>query len=192
MRIAILAAAAMLVLFGCHKNDRADAALLEKTLTDLQADATAAASLENEIVSRARPWCNAMTAAGAGHDAELEANTTTAADLARQAQTVYGRWETIRNTLVAQRLRSEYPRNLRARVTAELAKHQTALQELRAALDDTAAQLKASTRDRSYTGDTVPPVVTKLDHILGQYDPPADDIATALSEIRARHGERTP
>jgi len=192
MRIAILIGAAMLVLAGCHKDDRADATQLEKALTVLQADAGAAASLENEMLNRARPWCAGMTAAGTGHDADLATNTATAADLARLAQTANDRWEAIHKALVAERLRAEYPRNLRSNVTAQIAKHQAALQELRAALDDTATQFKSLAQNRDYTGDTVPPVVTKLDHILGQYEPPTDDISAALSEIRAKYGEQTP
>jgi hypothetical protein len=185
MRMAILACTAMLVLAGCQKDEHADGARLEKALTDLQADATAASTIENEMLNRARPWCAGMTAAGAGHDAELEGNTATAAELARQAQTASDRWENIRKALVAERLRAQFPRNLRSNLTAQLAKHLARLQELRAALDDTAKKFKAFAQDRSFTGDTVPPAVTKLDRILGAYDPPTDDVATALTELRA-------
>jgi type VI protein secretion system component VasK len=188
MRIAILACAALLVLAGCQKDERADAARLTKALTDLQAGATAALTIENEMLNRARPWCAGMTAAGTGHDTELDENTATAADLARQARAANGRWESIRQTLLAQRLRAEVPRNIRAALTAQISKHQAALEQLRAALDDTAAQFKTFAQDRAYTGDTVPPVVTKLDHILGSHDPPTDDVAAALSDLHAKYG----
>jgi hypothetical protein len=157
-------------------------------LTALEADAGAASTIENEMLNRARPWCAGMTAAGTGHDAELESNIAAGAEFARLAQTANDRWDSIRKALAAEHLRAEYPRNLRSNLTAQIAKHQAALQELRAALDDTATQFKAFAQDRTFTGDTVPPAVTKLDHILGSYEPPADDIATALSELHTKYG----
>jgi hypothetical protein len=188
MRIAIVGWAAMLVLAGCQKDERGDAARLQKALTDLQADATTASTLENDVVNRARPWCAGMTAAGAGHDADLDRNTMVAGDLARQAQTAGDRWEAIRKTLVAQRLRAEYPRSVRSELTGQIAKHQAAIEELRTALDEAATKFKAFAQDRTYNGDTVPPVVTNLDHILGRYDPATDDVTAALNELRSKYG----
>jgi hypothetical protein len=189
MRIAIVGWAAMLVLAGCQKDERGDAARLEKALTDVQADATAASTLENDVVNRARPWCGGMAAAGAGHDADLDRNTTMAGDFARQAQTASDRWEAIRKTLAAQRLRAEHPRSVRSNVTAQISKHLAALEELRTSLADAVTQFKAFAQDRTYSGDTVPPVVTNLDHILGRYDPASDEVTAALSELRTRYGQ---
>jgi hypothetical protein len=182
--------AAALCLASCQKDEQGDAERLAKALAAVQPNADAAVRMETELLNRARPWCDSMSAAGAGHDTDLDRNTAIAAELAQAAQGAAERWATVRKALRAQRLRGGYAFAIRAGLADRLSSHEQALEKLRGALRETETQFRALAQNRSNIGATVPAAVRTLDTVLGGYEPPRDEIAAAVQGLREKSGAR--
>ena len=181
----LLAAAALIT--GCGKQERTDAVQLAKVLAAKKADFATADAIEKDFVSSARAWCGGITANGAGRGVELDQNAVVAAELAKSAVAASTALSQVRQAVDGQPLTGEYPRSVRNALITQLTTRQRRLQDIRALLEQSAAQFIEYRRDKSYVGDTYPGGIGKLDTLLQAYKAPEDAVGTALADLKAKY-----
>jgi ABC-type transporter Mla subunit MlaD len=177
---------ALLCFAGCRTDDGQASARLTAAISAAQTPFAAANAEEQALIVRARAWCNAIVAAGAGHDAGLARNTATAVQLSQSAAATAERLDEIRQSLNRVRLRAEDARRVRAELVAQLSRRKTAVEAFHMALDETVSQLRAFAQDRDYSGDTVPDRVRSIDETLGAWPTPEDIFSPALAAMRSQ------
>jgi len=181
----LLAAAALST--GCGKQERIEAVQLAKVLTEKKANFAAADSIEKDLVSSARAWCGGITANGAGRGVELDQNATVAAELAKSTVAASTQLSQVRQAVDGQPLKEEYPRSIRNALITQLTRRQRLLQDMRALLEQSAAQFLEYRHSRAYVGDTYPDGIGKLDVLLRAYKAPEDAVGTAIADLKAKY-----
>jgi hypothetical protein len=177
---------ALLCFAGCRTDDAQPAARLSAAIAGAQPPFAAANVEEQALIVRARAWCNAIVAAGAGHDAGLDRNTAIAVQLSQSAAAIVQRLEDVRQSLNRVHLRAEEPRRVRAELVSQLSRRKTALEALHTELDETVSQFRGFAQDRDYSGDTVPDRVRSIDETLGAWPTPEDIFSPALAAMRSQ------
>lgn len=173
---------------GCGKQERTEAVQLAKVLTGQKASFATANAIEKDFVSSARAWCGGIAANGAGHKVELDQNATVAAELAKSAAADSTALSQVRQAVDGQPLQGEYPRSVRSALITQLTTRQRLLQDIRALLEQSAAQFLEYRRDKTYVGDTYPEGIGKLNTLLQAYKAPEDTVETALAALKAKYG----
>jgi hypothetical protein len=185
-RNCLLVAAAVL-LAACGKQERLEAVRFAKVLSEKQTNFTAADAIEKDFVANARAWCGAITEHGSGRGEELDQNAAVAAELAKSAVAASAQLSNIRQAIDTNPLQEQYPRSVRNALMTQLTRRQRMLQDVRALLEDSAAQFRQYRRSKSFAGDTYPDGIAKLNALLGSYKPPEDAIGSALSALRSKY-----
>jgi hypothetical protein len=182
--------AAVTFIMGCGKPGRTEAVQLAKVLAEKKANFASANTIEKDVVSNARAWCGGITANGAGRGLELDQNATVAAELAKSAVAVSTQLSQVRQAIVGQPLKEEYPRDVRDALVTQLTKRQRLLQDIRALLEQSATQFLEYRHSKSYVGDTdtYPDGIVKLDALLQTYKAPEDAVGTALAALKEKYG----
>jgi len=178
--------AALASLAACGKQERLEAVGFAKVLAAKQANFTSAGVIEKEFVDNARAWCGGITGSGSGHGPELDQNAVVASELAKSAMAASAQLSEIRQAIDAYTLQQEYPRSVRNALTTQLTRRQRMLQDVRAMLDDSAAQFRQYRATKS-AGDTYPDGISKLVALLASYKPPEDALASALSALKSKY-----
>jgi len=140
-----------------------------------------------DLISNARAWSGGITANGAGRGAELDQNAAVAAELARNTVAVSSQLSQVRQAIDSLPLKEEYPREVRDVLTTALTKRQRALQEMRALLEQSATQFLEFRQSKTYTGDTYPDGIGKLEALLHAYMSPDDAVATAIAALQEKY-----
>lgn len=179
--------AAVASITGCGKQERTEAIQFAKLLTQEKATFASANKAESELVSSARAWCGGITANGAGHGVELDQNATVAAELAKSAVAISSQLSQVRQAIDSQPLKEEYPVEVRDGLITQLTKRQRLLQNMRALSEQSAPQFLAFRHSKTYTGDTYPDQIGKLDALLRSYTAPEDALGTALAALQAKY-----
>jgi len=180
--------AAVVFIAGCGKQERMEAVQFAKALKATKADFASANTVEKDFVTSARAWCGGITANGAGRGAELDQNAAVAAELAKYTVTISSHLSQVRQAIDGQQLKEEYPRGVRDDLTTQLTKRQRSLQDLRAALEQSATQFLQFRHSPTYKGDTYPDGVGKLEALLHAYSAPEDVVGTALAALQEKYG----
>jgi hypothetical protein len=186
-RVCLLLAAVALI-SGCGKQERIEAVQLAKTLKEKKPNFDSANNLEKDLVSSARAWCGGIAANGAGRGAELDQNSSVAAQLAKSAVAASAQLSQVRLAIDGQSLNEEYPRNVRNELTTLLTKRQRQLQDMRAWLEQSAPQFLEYKQSKTYAGDTYPDGIGKLDAMLRGYKAPEDAIGPTLAALQTKYG----
>ncbi len=172
---------------GCGKQERMEAVQFARVLTAEKADFASANTAESALVRQARAWCGGITANGAGRGGELDQNAAVAAELAKNAVDISSQLSQVRQAIDGQQLKEEYPREVRGTLTTALTKRQRALQEIRALLEQSATQFLEFSHSKTYTGDTYPEGVGKLDKLLHDHTSPEDAVAAAIASLQEKY-----
>jgi hypothetical protein len=85
-------------------------------------------------------------------------------------------------------LKEEFPKEVRNTLITQLTKRQRMLQDMRALLEESAPQFLDYRKIKTYTGDTYPDGIGKLNTMLSTYKEPEDAIATALAALKEKYG----
>ena len=179
--------AAAVCLAGCGKQARNEAVQLAKALTAKKADYASSSAVEKDFVASARAWCAGITTNGAGRGAELDQNATVATEIAKSAVAVSAQLGQVRQVLDDQPLKEEFSRDVRNTLITELTKRQRLLQDMRALLEQAAPQFLEYKKIKTYSGDTYPDGIAKLNAMLSTYKEPEDALATALGALKTKY-----
>src|ERR1035441_8907815 len=131
--------AAVLLWTGCGKEERREGVSLCKVLGAKQADLAAINALENDLLGSTRSWCEGIVSNGAGKGKDLEENAASAKGLAQSAGVVATQLGQLRQAIYDQPLKEDYPQSVRSTLINQIMKRQKMLQEVRTALDASAA-----------------------------------------------------
>jgi len=178
---------ATLSICGCGRQERVEAVNFAKLLSQKQADFNRANAVEKEFLAGTRGWCDNLTSSGAGRSGELAGHSATAAELAKSANSLSAQIGPLRQSVADVRLQIEELQKIRSAMMEKLQKRQRFLQEVRAALDESAAGFKALQQDRKYDGSSYPGGIGKLSQILQSYRGPDDVLAEAITAIRTKY-----
>jgi hypothetical protein len=179
--------AAALLWTGCGKEERREAVALAKVLTQKTAELTATNALEKDLLGSTREWAAGITTNGAGHGSQLDENATSATALSQSAAVVSVQLGQLRQAVYDLPLKQEYPREVRSTLINQLQKRQKMLQDVRTALDACTANFHEFRQSRTYTGDTYPAGIDKLNSMLGGYTGPEDLLAKAIADLKAKY-----
>lgn len=179
--------AAGLVWTGCGKEERREATSLVKVLSQKRTDLAAINALEKDLLGSTRSWCEGIIANGAGKGKDLQENATSAKALAQSAGEVSTQLGQLRQSIYDQPLKQEYPQSVRGTLLAQLMKRQRTLQDVRNALDASAASFLQFAQSRAYTGDTYPQGIDKLYSIVSGYVGPEDALGKAIENLKAKY-----
>jgi hypothetical protein len=186
MRPCILLVAAAL-LTGCGKEERTEGVRLTRVLTERQANFDRANTLERDFVSSARAWCDGITINGAGRGVDLDQNARIATVLAKSAVAISTQLSQVRQAVYGESLKEAYPQSVRADLITQLTKRQRLLQDMRAALEQSAPQFLDYRQSKTYAGDTYPGGIGELDALLKAYKPPEDIVGSAVAGLKAKY-----
>lgn len=178
---------AVAVSFGCGKAERNEAVTLCKVLEQSRADFATANSQEKDLLGGVRAWAEGIIANGGGRPAELEQNANVAKDLSNSAAGIGTRLGQVREALSNLALHEEYLQGIRTDLINKIARRQRLLQEVRVALQDTAAGFDGFRQSRAYTGDTYPGGIDKLNSLVQGYKEPDDSVAQAAAGLRTKY-----
>jgi hypothetical protein len=180
-------AAAMLFVSGCGKEERREAVGFYKVLVEKRAAFAESNALEKGFVDSVRGWCAAITANGAGVAAQLDQNASVAQDLAKSSAAISAQVGQIRQAVYDRPIQKEFAKGVRSTLIGELTRRQRFLQELRAALQDSAAAFEGFRQSRGYKGDTYPAGIDKLTQLLQSYREPGDALAEAVTALTGKY-----
>lgn len=172
---------------GCGKQEKLEATAFAKALAGVKSNMAAADAIEKEIVANARAWCGGITGSGAGKGVQLDQNAAVADSLAQSARDASAQISKVRQVIDESKLSDEYPRSVRSTLANRLTARQRLLQDIRALLDDSAAQFRAYRQNKSFAGDTYPEGISKLDGLLSGYKPPDDALGAALAALKSKY-----
>lgn len=189
MRGIVLIASAVL-LAACGRQERLEAVGFAKVLTAKQANLAAADAIERDLVANAHAWCAGIAASGSGRGEQLDQNAAVATELAKSAVAASAQLSEIRQAIDALALHDEYPRGVRNSLVTQLTRRQRMLQDIRALLESSATEFQQNRRNKSYTGDTYPEGISKLDEIVCAYKPPDPVVATAIASLQSKYNLR--
>lgn len=178
---------AVLCLAACGKQERREAASLCKTLSQKQADLAAVNALEKDLLGSTRSWCDGIVNKGGGKGKELEENAESAKTLALSAGAVANQLGQVRQAIYDLPLKEEYPQSVRGLLINQILHRQKMLQEVRMALDASAAGFLDSARSRAYTGDSYPAGIDKLNSLVSGYRGPEDDLGKAIQDLKVKY-----
>jgi len=179
--------AAALLWTGCGKQEQQEAATFCNFLTQKQADFAATNALEKDLLGSTLAWAEGIINRGAGHGKDLAENATSADELSKSAAVVSTQLGQLRQALSDQPLHQEYPMTVRGDLVNQLMKRQRMLQEVRTALDASAASFREFAQSRAYTGDTYPAGIDKLNSMLGGHSGADDVLAKAIADLKAKY-----
>jgi hypothetical protein len=179
--------AASVLLAGCGKEERSEAARLSKALKEKQPNFANANALEKSFVKSARDWAGGITANGSGKGAALDQNAAVAAELAKNAVAIGAELSQVRQAVDDQTLQAEFTKGVRSTLVTQLTKRQRYLQDMRALLEQAGPEFLTYKANKSYAGDLFPGSVGKLDAMLSSYAIPNDDVGTALTALQTQY-----
>jgi len=180
-------AAAIVLSSGCGKEERREAVGFYKVLLEKRAGFAESNGLEKDFIGSVRSWCESIAANGAGRGDQLNQNASVARDLAKSAETISAQIGLVRQAVYNQAIHQDYPQSVRDALIGQLTKRQRFLQEIRAALDDSAAGFEALGQSRNYKGDSYPPAIDKLTAVAQSYRAPSDSVAEAVTALAAKY-----
>ena len=178
---------AVLFWTGCGKEERREATSLVNVLSQKQADLAAINALENDLLGSTRSWCEGITSNGGGKGKDLAENAASAKALAQSAGVVATQLGQLRQSIYDQPLTQEYPQSVRSTLINQIMKRQKMLQEVRMALDASAANFLEFGQSRTYKGDTYPAGIDKLTAILAAYHGPEDVVGKAIHDLKVKY-----
>jgi len=179
--------AAAVLLTACGRQERREAASLCRALSGKQADLVAVNNLEKDLVGSARPWCEGILSNGGGKGKVLEENAESAKTLAMSASAVATQLSHLRQTIYDLPLKEEYPQSVRSALINQIMQRQKRLQEIRMALDASAADFLNFSRSRDYKGDSYPAAIDKLNTLLSGYAAPDDALGKAIGDLKTKY-----
>ena len=179
--------AAMVCLAACGKQERREAALLCQTLSQKQADLAAVNALEKDLLGSTRSWCDGIVNNGGGKGKELEENAESAKTLALSAGAVANQLGQLRQAIYDLPLKEEYPQSVRGVLINQILHRQKMLQDVRMALDASAAGFLDAARSRAYVGDTYPAGIDKLHSLVSGYSGPEDALGKAIQDLKVKY-----
>ncbi|SPF43103.1 conserved exported hypothetical protein [Candidatus Sulfopaludibacter sp. SbA4] len=180
-------AAAVLLSSGCGKEERMEAIRFDKLLTQKKAAFAESNAQEKEFISGVRGWCEAMTSGGAGLGTQLAQNEAVAQDLAKSAASVSAQVGQVRQAVYDLPIQKEFTQGVRNTLIGELTRRQRLLQDIRSALQESAAAFDGFRQSRDYKGDTYPAGIDKLTRILGSYKEPGDAVTEAVTALTEKY-----
>lgn len=173
---------------GCGRETHREAVALCQVLEHGQPVYTNANGMERDLVVSTRSWTDTIMTSGAGHGAEVTQNAAVAKELARSADLISTQLGELRKAMNDQPLQKEELQAVRSTINAQISKRQRFLQEIRAVLQDTAAQFETLGQSRAYKGDTYPPGIDRLSQLLQGYHSPEDAVRLAVESLKADYG----
>lgn len=185
-RACLLLAAVMLAACGGAAHDEALA--MSKILSAGQAAFAGANAAEKDLATAAGAWADNIIRGGAGKGAQLEQNAGAATDLAASAEQVSSQLGQLRKAIYDQPLREEFNQGVRSTLITQITKQQRALQDLRTALTEAAAQFRELQRTRDYKGESYPTAVDKIGPLAQSCRAPTDFLGQALSALKEKYG----
>jgi len=179
--------AAVVFLAACGKEERREAASLCNTLSREQVDLASVNALEKDLLGSTRAWCDGIVANGGGKGKDLEENAASAKSLAQSASTVATQLSRVRQTIYDLPLKQEYPQSVRGTLINQIMKRQRMLEQVRTALDASAAGFLESSRSRAYAGDSYPADIDKLHSLVSGYSGPEDAVGNAIRDLKVKY-----
>jgi hypothetical protein len=180
--------AAIVLLAGCGNQARNEALQFAKALNAKKADFDRAGAAETDLIASARAWSSGVVASGSGRGAELDQNSSVAAQLAKSAVSVSAGLSQVRQAIDAVELTDEFPRSVRNTLTTELTRRQRQLQSIRALLEEATPQFLQYKLRKGYAGDSYPDGVAKVESMLHSYQAPQDSRSAALASLQEKYG----
>jgi len=181
-------AAVVLLFSACGKQERMEAVRLQKILIQKKAGFIESNVQEKEFVSGVRGWCASITADGGGKGVQLDQNASVAQDLAKSAANVSAQVGQVRQAVYDMPVEKEFVKGVRNTLITELTRRQRLLQEIRSALQESAAAFDGFRQSRGYKGDQYPAGIDKLNRILQSYKEPGDAVADAVTALTDKYG----
>jgi hypothetical protein len=180
-------AAAIVFSSGCGKEERREAVGFYKVLVEKRAGFAESNGLEKDYIGSVRSWCESIVANGSGLGTQLEQNASVARDLAKSAETISAQLGLVRQAVYDLSIQKEYPQDIKNALIGQLTKRQRFLQDLRAALDDSAKGFEALGQSRAYKGDSYPNAMGTLTGVLQTYHTPGDPVADAVTALSTKY-----
>ncbi|HWQ55552.1 MAG TPA: hypothetical protein VN442_17830 [Bryobacteraceae bacterium] len=176
-----------LMLCGCGRQERTEAVRFWKVLENQRADFTAFTEQETRFLDGAQSWCAGVMANGAGRGDQLDRNAETAGQLAKSADVLSGRLGRIRQAVYNEKLESDGTRSIRSTLIDQFAQRQRYLQEVRTMLQETAPAFLQFRNDRTYTADTYPGGLAKLNDRLSGPRGQRDVLEPAITALKEKY-----
>jgi hypothetical protein len=178
---------AVLMWTGCGQEEHREAASLFQAFGQKQADMTAVNAMEKELYGSTRAWYESIINNGGGRGKDLEGNAASAKSLSDSAAAVSAKLGQVRQAIYDQPLKQEYTEGVRSTVINQLMKRQKVLQEVRVALEASAANFGEFAQSRAYKGDTYPAGIDKLNSLLSGYTGPEDTLGKAMDDLKGKY-----
>lgn len=176
-----------LVLCGCGRQERAEAVRFWKVLENQRAEFAAFTEQETRFLDGAQSWCGAVMADGAGRGDQLNKHAEIAGQLAKSADVLSGRLGRIRQAVYNEKLESDGTRSVRSTLIDQFAQRQRYLQEVRAMFQEIGPVFVQFRNDRTYTGDTYPGGLGKLNERLLGPRGTRDVLEPAISALKEKY-----
>jgi hypothetical protein len=180
-------AAAIVLSSGCGKEERREAVGFDKVLVEKRAAFAASNGMEKDYIASVRAWCESIVANGSGKGAELDKNAGMARDLAKAAENISAQVGEVREAVYNLSIHEEFSSGVKSALIGQLTKRQRSLQELRAALEDSAKGFEAVGESRDYKGDSYPNAIGKLTSVVQSYHVPGDSVADAVTALSTKY-----
>ncbi len=180
-------AAAIVLSSGCGKEERREAVGFDKVLVEKRAAFAASNGMEKDYIASVRAWCESIVANGSGKGAELDKNAAVARDLAKSAENISAQVGEVREAVYNLSIHEEFSQGVKSALIGQLTKRQRSLQELRAALEDSAKGFEALGETRDYKGDSYPNAIGKLTSVVQSYHVPGDSVADAVTALTTKY-----
>lgn len=185
-KFACLAAGA-LVLLGCGRQERREAASLCRMLSQKQTDMASVDGLEKNLRTSVGSWCEGIVQNGGGKSKQLQENAESAKTMAFSAGEIATQLSHVRQTLYDLTLHEEYPQSVRSGLVNQMMQRQKKLQEIRAALESSAAGFQDFARSRTYAGDSYPAAIDRLNTLVSRAIVPEDALDKAIRDLKAKY-----
>jgi hypothetical protein len=183
----LLFVAVIVLSSGCGKQERIEAVQLSQALKNSEGNLATANSVENDFVTSAREWSADITANGAGRGVQLDQNGIVATELAKSAVAISAQLGKVRQAVYDLSLKQEYLQSVRDSLITQLSNRQRALQGMRTLLEQSVPAFVEYRHSKTYLGDTYPGGIGELNALLQAYKPPADDVGSALTTLKAKY-----
>lgn len=172
---------------GCGRQEKKEAITLYKVLMQNQANFQSTNASEKEFLNGTKAWAEGFAGNGSGTGAVLERNAAACQDMAQSAVVLSNQLGQVRKAIYDLSLKEEYPQSIRVGLLSQIQKRQKLLQEVRAALQDSAKGFADFAHAKGYKGDSYPGGISQLTTMLSGYKGPEDAVAQAIASLREKY-----
>jgi hypothetical protein len=172
---------------GCGRQEKKEAITLYKVLRQNQANFRSTNASEKEFLDGTKAWAEGVAGNGSGTGALLDRNAAACQEMAQSAVVLSNQLGQVRQAIYDLSLKEEYPQSIRVGLLSQIQKRQKLLQEVRAALQDSAKGFTEFAQAKGYKGDSYPGGIGQLTTMLSGYKGPDDAVAQAITSLQEKY-----